>query len=79
MKLAEAVSERIKELLKEKNMSQYRLKKITRLNEKTVDDIIKCKTKEVKFSTIYIITSAFDMSLIGFLRSKLFDKANIDI
>ncbi len=79
MKLAEAVGKRTKELLFQKNMTQYRLVKITCLNEKTVSDIIKGRTSDIKFSTLYLIASAFNMSIIEFLNSPLFDEENIDI
>lgn len=79
MKLAEAVGKRTKELLFEKNMTQYRLTKITCLNEKTVSDLLKGKTTDVKFSTIYLITDALNIKLTEFLNSPLFDKENIEI
>lgn len=79
MKLAQAVGKRLKELLFEKGMTQYRLVKVTCLNEKTVSDLIKGKTSDVKLSTIYLIAQALDMSLIEFFDSPLFDKFNIEI
>ena len=79
MKLAEAVGKRTKELLFEKNMTQYRLTKITCLNEKTISDLLKGKTADVKFSTIYLIADALNIKLIEFLNSPLFDKENIEI
>lgn len=77
MKLAEAVGQRTKQLLFEKKITQYRLVKITCLNEKTVSDIIKGKTNDIKFSTIYLIASAFKMTLQEFLDSPFFDMDNL--
>lgn len=77
MKLAEAVGKRTKELLFEKNMTQYKLTKITCLNEKTVSDLLKGKTTDVKFSTIYLISNALNISLIEFFDSPLFNEENI--
>lgn len=77
MKLAEAVGKRTKELLFEKNMTQYRLTKITCLNEKTLSDLLKGKTTDVKFSTIYLIANALEISLIEFFNSPLFNEENI--
>lgn len=77
MKLAEAVGKRTKELLFEKNMTQYRLTKITCLNEKTLSDLLKGKTCDVKFSTIYLIANALEISLIEFFNSPLFNEENI--
>ena len=79
MKLSEAVGKRTKELLFEKNITQYRLTKITCLNEKTISDLLKGKTSDVKFSTIYLIVEAFNMTLTEFFNSPLFSNENIDI
>ena len=53
MKLAQAVGKRTKELLFQKNITQYRLVKITCLNAKTISDILHGRTSDIKFSTIY--------------------------
>ena len=79
MTLAEAVGKRTKELLFEKNMTQYRLVKTTCLNEKTISDLIKGKTKDVKFSTIFLICSALDISLAEFVNTPLLSEENIEI
>ncbi len=79
MKLAEAVGKRTKELLFEKQMTQYRLVKITCLNEKTVSDLIHGKTTDVKFSTIFLIADALNISIKEFMNSPLFDRTNIEI
>lgn len=79
MKLAEAVGKRTKELLFEKNITQYRLTKITCLNEKTISDLLKGRTTDVKFSTIYLIVEAFNMSILEFFDSSLFNKENIEV
>lgn len=79
MNLAQAVGKRTQELLFQKNMTQYRLVKITCLNEKTISDLIKGKTTDVKLSTIYLIVSAFNLSLSEFFNSSLFEDVNIEI
>lgn len=79
MKLAHAVGKRTKELLFDKNITQYRLVKTTCLNEKTISDLIKCKTTDVKFSTIWLICSGLGVSLTEFIDSPLFLEENIEI
>jgi len=79
MTLAQAVGKRTQELLFSNNMTQYRLTKITCLNEKTLSDLIKGKTTDVKFSTIYLISNAFEISLVEFFNSPLFKEENIEI
>ena len=79
MKLAQATGKRIQELLFEKNMSQYRLAKTTCLNDKTISDLIKGKTTDVNFTTIYLICIALGISLNEFVDSALFNIDNIEI
>ena len=79
MKLAQAVGKRTQELLFEKKMTQYRLEKITCLNEKTLSDLIKGRTTDVNFSTIYLIINALDITLLEFFDSPIFSKENIEI
>lgn len=79
MELVKAVGIRTQELLFNKKMTQYRLVKITCLNEKTISDLIKGKTSDVKLSTIYLIINAFNMSLTEFFDSELFNEINIEI
>ena len=79
MKLAEAVGIRTRELLFEKKMTQYRLTKITCLNEKTISDILHRKTSDIKFSTIYLISNALGITIQEFLDSKIFEMDNLEI
>ena len=79
MKLAQAVGIRTKELLFHNNMTQYRLVKITCLNEKTISDIIHGKTTDIKFSTIYLISDALNITIQEFLNSPVFNMDNLEI
>ena len=79
MKLAQAVGIRTKELLFEKNITQYRLVKITCLNEKTISDIIHGRTSDIKFSTIYLISEALNITIQEFLNSSVFNMDNLEI
>lgn len=79
MKLAEAVGIRTKELLFEKKITQYKLTKITCLNEKTVSDILHGKTSDIKFSTICLFASALNITIQEFLNSPLFNMDNLEI
>lgn len=79
MRLLEAVGLRTKELLVEKKMSQYRLIKIAKFNEKTIPEIIKGKTTDIKITSVYRIASALGVSLEEFFNSPLFKESNIEI
>ena len=79
MNLAVAVGKRIKELLFQKKITQYRLGKLTCLNEKTLRDLINGRTKDVNFSTIFLVACAFKMTITEFVDSPLFAEENIDL
>lgn len=79
MTLAEIVGKRTRQLLVENKMSQYRLVKLSCLNEKTISDIVKGRTRDIKLSTVYAICNAFDMSIADFFNATMFKDVNIDL
>lgn len=79
MTLAQAAAKRTSELLKEHNMSQYRLIKETCLDKTTIQSIMKGKTKDVKLSTIFLIADAFNMTISEFVNVDYFAKINIEL
>ena len=78
MNIANAISKRISQLLVDKNMTQYRLAKITCLSSQSLRDILHNRTKDVNSSTVFLIASAFGLSLKEFYDSPLFDAENIE-
>lgn len=76
MKLVEAISLRIKELLDERNFSQYELSKRGGVPRSTVNDIVNVKKKRVSTETIYQICSTLGITLVEFFNNRLFE--NLD-
>lgn len=79
MNIGNAIGKRIKELLFENKMSIYKLAKITCLRERTISNLINNRTEDVKMSTIYLISSAFNMDIMEFLSTDYFRNENIDL
>lgn len=79
MSLNEAFSIRVKELLKEKNMTQYRLTQETGLYPSTMNYILSCKTKASNFKTMALIIRALGVSITDFFDSPVFDLNNLEI
>ena len=79
MNISEAVALRIRELLKEKNMTQYKLEQKACLSHDTVKSIMKGKAKGVNLRTVIAIADGFDMTIYDFLNSKLFLYDNLNI
>lgn len=80
MNISQAVAVRIKELLKEKNLTQYRLEQNACLSHDTIKSIMKGKAKGVNLKTIIAISDGFGITVSEFLNSDLFlyDNLNMD-
>ena len=79
MKLNKAFSLRVRELLKEKNMTQYKLAQETGLYHSTMTDILNCKYQTPNFRNIILIIQALDISISEFFDSELFNFENLEI
>lgn len=79
MKLNKAFSLRVREILKLKKMTQYKLAQETGLYHSTMTDILNCKYGSTNFKNMVLIIKAFDMTISDFFDSPLFDLNNIDI
>ena len=77
MTLNEALSIRIRELLEEKQMTQYRLFKNSGISAQAINKIIKQKNKMNALNIIYQIAQGFQMTLQEFFDSPLFGYENI--
>lgn len=80
MNISQAVALRIKELLKEKNLTQYRLEQNAGIAHDTIKSIMKGKAKGVNLKTIIAISDGFGITASDFLNSEMFlyDNLNID-
>jgi len=74
-----AVALRICQLLKENNITQYRLAINSGLTHSTLKNIIHETVKDNLLSTIILIASGFNMTVSEFLDSPLFLEENLNI
>lgn len=79
MTISQAVAQRIKELLTQNNLTQYKLEQKACLSHETVKSIMKGKAKGVNLKTIISIADGFGMTATQFLNSELFDYDNLDM
>ena len=77
MQLNEAVSKRIKELCRERNMTPYALSQKSGVPQSTLSTIINCTFSSMKMRIIYEICEGLEISLSEFFASPLFDRENI--
>ena len=78
MKLNEAVSRRVCELLTQHGMTQYQLSSKSGVPKSTVSSIIKCAYDSVKLRIIHELCQGFPISITDFFQSPLFDEDNLD-
>lgn len=79
MKLNEAFALRVKEILKAKNMTQYKLAQETGLYQSTMTDILKCKYQTPNFKNMALIIRELGLTMDEFFRSPLFNFNNLEI
>lgn len=79
MKLNKAFSLRVREILKNKNMTQYKLAQETGLYHSTMTDILNCKYQTPNFKNIMLIIRALNMSMSEFFDSELFNFDTLEI
>ena len=77
--ISKAVAMRISELLKQQNMTQYKLEQKTGISHDTIKSIMKGKAKGVNLKTVIAIADGFEMTINEFLNSDLFLYENLNM
>ena len=78
MQLKQAVSMRLSELLKERNMTQYQLFSKSGVPKSTIHNIMQCTFDSVKLRIIHEICQGLEISLEEFFHSPLFEESNLE-
>ncbi len=78
MKLNAAVSQRLKELLEQNNMTQYQLFIKSGVPKTTIANVVGCSYDSVKLRIIHEMCQGFGISLTEFFNSPIFEDENID-
>lgn len=79
MTVNKAVALRISNLLREKNITQYRLEQNSGIAHGSMACIMNEKNKTVTLTTIVLIARGFGMTLQEFLNDDLFKDSNLDV
>lgn len=79
MNISEAVAQRIRELLKQQKLTQYKLEHNACLSHETIKSIMKSKSKGVNLKTIVAIADGFGITVSEFLNSPLFSYDNLNM
>lgn len=78
MKLNQAVSKRLSELLTERNMTQYQLYMKSGVPKSTIGNIINCSYDSVKLRIIHEMCQGLGIGLDVFFDSPLFQEENLE-
>lgn len=78
MKLNEAISQRLSELLTEKNMTQYQLFMKSGVPKSTIGNVINCSYESVKMRIIHEMCQGLEIDIPEFFNSPLFAENNLD-
>lgn len=79
MTINQAFAIRVREYLKEKNMSQYKLEELTGIYHSTMTNILNNKVKASNFRTMAVIIRELGVSVSEFFNSPVFDFEVMDI
>ena len=78
MKLNQAISQRLTELLNEKKMTQYQLYTKSGVPKSTIGNVINCSYDSVKLRIIHEMCQGLGIEITEFFNSPLFAESNLD-
>lgn len=79
MKLSTAVALRVSNLLRERNMSQYRLEKEIAMPHNTMKTLMRCTNESVNLKTIMQIAKGFKITVAEFFNDPIFESDELEI
>lgn len=79
MTINDAVANRVSNLLKEKNITQYRLEQNAGIAHGAMDRIMTSQNKTVTLTTIYKIAQGFGITFMEFIDDELFKSDDLEI
>lgn len=79
MKLSTAVALRISNILRERNMSQYRLEKIIAMPHNTMKTLMGERNKGVNLKTVMQIIRGLEITTAEFFNDPIFESEELDI
>lgn len=79
MKLSKAVAMRISDILRERNISQYRLERIIAMPHNTMKTLMGARNNSVNLKTIMQIIRGLEMTTAEFFNDPIFEREDLDI
>ena len=79
MTVNDAVARRISKLLREKDISQYRLEQESGIQHGSMQCIMNGRNKTVTLSTVIMLAKGFEMSVTEFLNDSIFLSDDLEL
>ena len=79
MTVSQAIAKRISNLLKARNMTQYRLEKNSNIQHGTMQCIMNGRNKTVTLSIVIMIANGFGMTVDEFLNDDIFKSEELEV
>ena len=79
MKLTTAIAYRLSNILKEKQLSQYRLEKIIAMPHNTMKTLMSGRNSGVNLKTVIQIIRGLNMTVSEFFNDPIFESTDLDI
>ena len=78
MTVAEAVATRLEEIMQEKQVTQYRVFKLSGVAQSTISEIRHKQNKSINLIAIYEMMDGLELDLNYFFNSPLFKRGNLE-
>ena len=79
MTINDAVAMRTLKLMRQMNITQYRIEQDSGILHGAMDRILQSKNKTVTFTTIYRLARGFNMTIYEYLDDDLFRRDDIEL
>lgn len=79
MTLSEAVAVRVRNLLKERKMTQYRLEQNSGVSHSTMKTFLNGKYKSCNLTTVVLIIRSFGMTVGEFFNDPIFESKDLEV
>ncbi len=78
MELNQAISQRIQELLAERQMTYYQLHIHSGVPKSTISNLVNCAYDSVKLRILHEVCQGLNVDLVEFFQSPLFNESNLE-
>lgn len=78
MSISECVSTRIRELLKQRNLTIYKLEQLSCISHSTMKSLLNNHYNACNLKTLFQIVDALNLSVSDFFASDIFNLQNVD-